>query len=46
MARLTILSSDDINKLYKLPNLEDNDRPFVFELDEEDKKYLDSFTDG
>ncbi|WP_133137982.1 Tn3 family transposase [Legionella rowbothamii] len=43
MARLKILSSDDINKLYKLPALEDKDRPFVFELDEEDKEYLNSF---
>ena len=45
MARLTILSSDDFNKLYKLPSLGDNDRPFVFELDEEDKAYLGSFND-
>ena len=45
MARLKILSSDDINKLYKLPTLEDKDRPFVFELDEEDKEYLNSFED-
>ena len=45
MARLKILSSDDFNKLYKLPSLGDNDRPFVFELDEEDKAYLGSFND-
>ncbi|CAM4497780.1 MAG: hypothetical protein LEGION0403_FIIPPAGN_02530 [Legionella sp.] len=45
MARLKILSSDDFNKLYKLPSLVDNDRPFVFELDEEDKTYLGSFND-
>lgn len=45
MARLKILSSDDFNKLYKLPSLGDNDRPFVFDLDEEDKTYLDSFND-
>lgn len=43
MTRLKILSSDDINKLYKLPELNDSDRPFVFELDEEDQKYLSSF---
>ena len=45
MARLKILSSDDFNKLYKLPSLAENDRPFVFELDEEDKAYLGSFND-
>ena len=31
--------------IYKLPSLGDNDRPFVFELDEEDKAYLGSFND-
>ena len=45
MARLKILSNDDFNKLYKLPVLDDNDRPFVFELDDEDKEYLASFDD-
>lgn len=43
MARLKILSDDDINKLYELPSLEDQDRPFVFDLDEEDKEYINSF---
>ena len=43
MARLNILSDDDFNKLYTIPVLEDEDRPFVFELDEEDKAYLNSF---
>ncbi|MBA2648079.1 MAG: DUF4158 domain-containing protein [Legionella sp.] len=45
MARLQILSNDDINKLYKLPQLNDSDRPFVFELDEKDQEYLNSFDD-
>lgn len=43
MARLKILSDDDFNKLYTIPVLEDEDRPVVFELDEEDKAYLNSF---
>jgi len=43
VARLKILSNDDINKLFELPSLEDQDRPFVFELDEEDKEYINSF---
>ena len=43
MARLKILIDEDFNKLYKLPILKDKDRPFIFELDEEDKKYLNSF---
>jgi hypothetical protein len=43
VARLKILSDDDFNKLYTIPVLEDEDRPFVFELDDEDKAYLDSF---
>lgn len=43
MARLKILSDGDFNKLYVIPVLENEDRPFVFELDEEDKEYLDSF---
>ncbi|HGK7612111.1 TPA: DUF4158 domain-containing protein, partial [Legionella pneumophila] len=37
------IGSDDINKLYKLPTLNDKDRPFLFELDEQDKEYLNSF---
>ncbi len=45
MARLKILSCDDFNKLYKLPSLGENDRPFVFELDDEDHEYLRSFDD-
>lgn len=43
MARPKILSDDDFNKLYTIPVLEDEDRSFVFELDEEDKVYLNSF---
>jgi TnpA family transposase len=45
VARLKILSNDDFNKLYKLPSIGDNDRSFVFELDEEDHQYIDAFSD-
>jgi TnpA family transposase len=42
MARLRILSREDLNKLYKIPILENDERQFVFELDEEDKNYLNT----
>ena len=42
MARLKILSDDDFNKLYKLPKLNNEERQFVFELDEIDKNYLNT----
>lgn len=42
MARLRILSDDDFEKLYKIPKLNDEERQVVFELDEEDKNYLNT----
>ncbi len=41
MARMKILSSDEFNSLYKIPKLEGEDRPFVFELDQADLDYLE-----
>lgn len=40
MTRLRILSDDDFNKLYKIPKLLEEERQFIFELDEVDKLYL------
>lgn len=42
MARLKILSDDDFNKLYKIPKLNNEDRQFIFVLDEIDKNYLNT----
>lgn len=42
MARLRILSDDDFDKLYKIPKLNDEERQFIFELDEIDKNYLNT----
>ena len=42
MTRLRILSDDDFNKLYKIPKLNDEERQVVFELDAEDKNYLNT----
>ena len=42
MARLRILSNDDFDKLYKIPKLNDEERQFIFELDEIDKNYLNT----
>ena len=44
MARLKILSSDDYDKLYSIPKLTDEEREFIFELDEMDKTYLNSLS--
>ena len=40
MARLKILSGDDFNHLYAIPKLEEEDHPYVFELDDKDHEYL------
>jgi Domain of unknown function (DUF4158) len=40
MTRLRILSNDDFDKLYNTPVLNDEERQFVFGLDELDKTYL------
>lgn len=42
MTRLRILSDDDYDKLYKIPKLTDEERQFIFELDEIDKNYLNT----
>jgi TnpA family transposase len=42
MARLRILSLDEIKSLYQIPKLESEERQFVFELDEEDKDYINT----
>lgn len=42
MARLSILSNDEINLLYTIPSLCDEERHWLFELDDEDTKYLGS----
>ena len=42
MARLRILSNDDCDKLYKIPKLNEEERQFIFELDEIDKNYLNT----
>ena len=42
MARLKILSNDDLGKLYVIPDLNDEEREFIFELDEVDKDYLNT----
>ena len=42
MTRLNILSNDDLDKLYKIPRLTDEERQLIFELDEIDNTYLNS----
>ena len=42
MTRLRILSDDDFDKLYKIPKFNDEEQQVVFELDEEDKNYLNT----
>ena len=43
MARLTILTQDEINTLYAIPMLDDEERSFLFTLDTDDIVILDSF---
>ncbi|NQY64947.1 MAG: Tn3 family transposase [Alteromonadaceae bacterium] len=40
--RLSILTQEEIHSLYSIPKLDDEERSFIFELDEEDKIYLQS----
>ncbi len=42
MTRLNILSNDDFDKLYKIPQFNDEERQLIFELDEVDQIYLNS----
>ena len=43
MARLSILTPDEINALYAIPSLDDEERSFLFTLDADDIAVLDSF---
>ena len=42
MARLKIMSTDELSTLYEIPRLEDEDRPHVFDLDQLDLDYIQS----
>jgi Domain of unknown function (DUF4158) len=42
MARLTILTPQEIDALYAIPTLDDEERSFLFSLDAEDRAILDS----
>jgi TnpA family transposase len=42
MARLNILTQDEINALYAIPTLDDEERSFLFGLDSDDIAILDS----
>lgn len=42
MARLTILTQDEINALYAIPTLDDEERSFLFSLDVEDRAIIDT----
>ena len=42
MARLTILTPQEIDTLYAIPSLDDEERSFLFSLDEIDRAILDS----
>ncbi|MDD5581553.1 MAG: DUF4158 domain-containing protein [Methylobacter sp.] len=43
MARLSILTQDEINALYAIPTLDDEERSFLFSLDIDDVAILESF---
>jgi TnpA family transposase len=42
MSRLTILTQDEINTLYAIPVLDNEERSFLFALDPDDNAYLDT----
>ena len=42
MARLTILTPQEIDTLYAIPSLDNEERSFLFSLDETDRAILDS----
>ena len=42
MTRLRILSDDEFNKLYKKPNILEEERYHIFELDQNDHNYLNT----
>jgi len=43
MARLTILTPEEINTLYALPSLDDEERAFLFTLEVDDRAIIDGF---
>jgi hypothetical protein len=43
MSRLSILTQDEINALYAIPTLDDEERSFLFSLDIDDVAILESF---
>jgi len=43
MARLSILTQDEINALYEIPMLDGEERSFLFSLDIDDVAILESF---
>lgn len=45
MARLSILSNDELKALYNLPSLNDEEKTYVFELDNEDRAYIETLND-
>ncbi len=45
MARLNILSNDELDRLYTIPKIEEDELSFIFEIEEDDKNYLDSIND-
>ena len=42
MARLSILTQEEIDSLYSIPHLDDDERSFLFTLDDEDRINLDT----
>ena len=42
MTRLRVLSDDEFNKLYKKPNILEEERYHIFELDQNDHNYLNT----
>ena len=44
MARLSILTDEEITALYSIPDLDDEERSFLFSLDDADKANLDTLS--
>ena len=42
MARLSILTQEEIDSLYSIPHLDDDERSFLFTLDDEDRLNLNT----
>ena len=45
MSRLKIISADELAKLYEIPKIEEDELPFIFDIDNVDREYLNSFSD-